>query len=58
VFHHDLKKTELVKELLRLTTPSVQMWRIVIEDTNIGGVDIPAGATVMMRTTRIEIGSM
>jgi cytochrome P450 len=49
---------ELVKELLRLTTPSVQMWRIVIEDTNIGGVDIPAGATVMMRTTRIEIGSM
>lgn len=39
----------MVEEMLRLTTPSAQMWRIVTENTHVGGVDIPAGATVMIK---------
>ena len=39
----------MVEEMLRLTTPSAQMWRIVTQDTNIGGIDIPAESTVMIK---------
>jgi cytochrome P450 len=39
----------MVEEMLRLATPSAQMWRIVTQDTNIGGVDIPKGSTVMIK---------
>ncbi len=39
----------MVEEMLRLSTPSAQMWRLVKKDTNVGGVDIPAGSTVMIK---------
>ena len=39
----------MVEEMLRLATPSAQMWRIVTQDTNIGGVDIPKGSTIMIK---------
>lgn len=39
----------LVEEALRYETPSAGMWRIVREDTELGGVRIPKGATVQLR---------
>ncbi|MEL7190386.1 MAG: cytochrome P450 [Pseudomonadota bacterium] len=39
----------LVEETLRYETPSAGMWRIVKQDTELGGVAIPAGATVQLR---------
>lgn len=39
----------MVEEMLRLSTPTSQMWRVVTEDTQVGGVDIPKGATVMIK---------
>lgn len=39
----------MVEEMLRLSTPTSQMWRIATADTQIGGVDIPKGATVMIK---------
>lgn len=39
----------LVEEVLRLSTPTANMWRVVKEDTELGGVAIPAGAFVLLR---------
>lgn len=39
----------LVEEALRYESPSAGMWRIVREDTELGGMAIPAGATVQLR---------
>jgi len=39
----------LVEETLRYETPSAGMWRIVKQDTELGGVAIPAGATLQLR---------
>ena len=38
-----------VEEILRLETPTSGMWRRVTEDTQISGVDVPAGAMLMVR---------
>jgi cytochrome P450 len=39
----------MVEEVLRLSTPTANMWRVVKEDTELGGVEIPAGSFVMLR---------
>ena len=39
----------MVEEMLRLSTPSAQMWRIAKEDSVVGGVEIPAGSTLMLK---------
>jgi len=39
----------LVEEALRYETPTAGMWRIVKQDTELGGVAIPAGAMVQLR---------
>ena len=39
----------LVEESLRYETPTAGMWRIVKEDTELGGTEIPAGAVVQLR---------
>jgi cytochrome P450 len=39
----------LVEETLRYETPSAGMWRIVKENTELGGVQIPQGATLQLR---------
>lgn len=39
----------LVEESLRYETPTAGMWRIVKQDTELGGVAIPAGAIVQLR---------
>lgn len=39
----------MVEEMLRLSTPSAQMWRITTADTELGGVPIPQGSTVMVK---------
>lgn len=39
----------LVEESLRYETPTAGMWRIVKEDTELGGTAIPAGAVVQLR---------
>lgn len=38
-----------VEEILRYETPASSMWRIARHDTQLGGVDIPAGATLLLR---------
>jgi len=38
-----------VEELLRYETPATSMWRIATRDTQLGGVDIPAGSAVLLR---------
>ena len=38
-----------VEEILRLETPTSGMWRRATADTEIGGVDIPEGAFLMVR---------
>jgi cytochrome P450 len=38
-----------VEEILRLATPSCGLWRRVKADTELGGVDIPAGSMLMVR---------
>jgi cytochrome P450 len=40
--------TNLVEEALRYETPTAGMWRIVKQDTELGGVSIPAGAVVQL----------
>lgn len=46
----DPKLTQnMVEEALRYETPTAGMWRIVKEDTELGGVDIPAGSVVQLR---------
>lgn len=39
----------LVEEVLRTETPTAGMWRVATRDTQLGGVDIPKGATLMLR---------
>jgi cytochrome P450 len=39
----------LVEEVLRLSTPTANMWRVVKEDTELGGVAIPKGAFLLVR---------
>ena len=39
----------LVEESLRYETPTAGMWRIVKQDTELGGTSIPAGAVVQLR---------
>ncbi|MCZ6658690.1 MAG: cytochrome P450 [Gammaproteobacteria bacterium] len=39
----------LVEEILRLSTPTANMWRVVTIDTEIQGTPIPAGSTVQIR---------
>ena len=39
----------LVEEALRYETPTAGMWRIVKEDTELGGVSMPAGSVVQLR---------
>lgn len=37
-----------VDEILRLEAPTKHMWRVVTADTELGGMAIPAGATVLL----------
>ena len=39
----------LVEEILRLSTPTANMWRVVTSDTEIQGTPIPAGSMVQIR---------
>lgn len=39
----------MVEEALRYETPTAGMWRLVKEDTELGGMAIPAGALVQLR---------
>jgi cytochrome P450 len=39
----------MVEEMLRLSTPTSQMWRIALQDTELNGVSIPKGATLMIK---------
>ena len=39
----------MIEEVLRLTSPTSTMWRVVKSDTELGGVSIPAGSMVMLR---------
>ena len=39
----------MVEEMLRLSTPTAQMWRICKADTEMHGVRIPAGAAMMIK---------
>lgn len=39
----------LVEEVLRLSTPTANMWRVVTQDTEIGGVAAAAGSMVQIR---------
>jgi cytochrome P450 len=38
-----------VEEVLRLTTPTANMWRRTLRDTELGGVAIPQGSMVLLR---------
>jgi cytochrome P450 len=38
-----------VEELLRYETPATSMWRVATIDTELGGVAIPKGATLLLR---------
>lgn len=38
-----------IEEILRYETPASSMWRIAREDCELGGVAIPAGATLLLR---------
>ena len=39
----------LIEEVLRLATPTANMWRVVKSDTELGGVSLPAGAIALLR---------
>jgi cytochrome P450 len=39
----------LVEEVLRLSTPTANMWRVTTRDTDINGVDAPAGSMIQIR---------
>jgi len=41
--------TNLVEESLRYETPTAGMWRVVKEDTELGGVKMPAGSIAQLR---------
>lgn len=39
----------LVEEVLRLATPTANMWRVVKQETELGGVTLPQGSFVLLR---------
>ena len=39
----------LVEEVLRLSTPTANMWRVATKDTELNGIPIPAGGMVQIR---------
>ena len=39
----------MVEEVLRLSTPTANMWRVATRDTEINGTPVPAGSMVMIR---------
>lgn len=39
----------LVEEVLRLSTPTANMWRVVTQDTSVNGVDMPAGSMLQIK---------
>ena len=39
----------LVEEVLRLSTPTANMWRVTTKDTSVHGTEIPAGSMVQIR---------
>ncbi len=39
----------LVAEVLRLSTPTANMWRVVTRDTELGGMAVPTGSMVQIR---------
>ena len=41
--------TNLVEEVLRLATPTANMWRVATRDTELAGVAIPKGSFVLLR---------
>jgi len=41
--------TNLVEESLRYETPTAGMWRVVKQDTELGGVTMPAGSVAQLR---------
>jgi len=43
------KIENLVEEVLRLESPTAGMWRVVQQDTELEGVQLPAGSLVMVR---------
>ena len=38
-----------MEEVLRLVTPTANMWRVLTRDTTLGGVEIPKGSFAMLR---------
>ncbi|MGB7442774.1 MAG: cytochrome P450 [Coleofasciculaceae cyanobacterium] len=43
------KIENLVEEILRMESPTAGMWRVVQQDTELAGIQIPAGSLVMIR---------
>jgi cytochrome P450 len=39
----------MVEEVLRLTTPTANMWRVAVKDTEVNGLAIPAGTMLQIR---------
>jgi cytochrome P450 len=39
----------LVEEVLRLSSPTANMWRVATRDAELGGVEIPKGSFVLLR---------
>jgi len=39
----------MVDEMLRLSTPTTKMWRVCTQDTELNGVQIPSGSTLMIK---------
>lgn len=39
----------MVEESLRLASPTSNMWRVALTDTELGGVEIPAGSMVLLK---------
>ncbi|MEN3950738.1 cytochrome P450 [Iodidimonas sp. SYSU 1G8] len=40
---------QFIEEILRLESPSAGMWRVTLEDTEVHGVQIPAGSKLLIR---------
>jgi cytochrome P450 len=40
---------DMVEEVLRLSTPTANMWRVATRDTEIGNVQVPAGTMIQIR---------
>jgi cytochrome P450 len=38
-----------VEEVLRMATPTANMWRVCVKDTELAGVEIPAGSAMLVR---------